>query len=120
MAEWNGAHWIRDEKRLAIYLRDGLACAYCGATVEGGAVLSLDHLKPRSSGGSNDSRNLVTCCRRCNSRRGVRSVRAFCGAVAEYNGVPATAESIEQHVRNCARRRPDVAGAKRMESRRTA
>jgi 5-methylcytosine-specific restriction endonuclease McrA len=44
--EWQGMNWIRQEKRLAIYLRDGLACGYCGDSVENGAKLSLDHLKP--------------------------------------------------------------------------
>ncbi|KKK72946.1 hypothetical protein LCGC14_2898780, partial [marine sediment metagenome] len=34
-----GMNWIRPEKRLAIYLRDGLACCYCGATVEDGTKL---------------------------------------------------------------------------------
>ena len=30
----NGSKWIRPEKRMAIYLRDGLACVYCGEGVE--------------------------------------------------------------------------------------
>ena len=60
-ANWQGMNWIRQEKRLAIYLRDGMSCAYCGASVEGGAQLSLDHVKPHSRGGSNAAANLVTC-----------------------------------------------------------
>src|SRR5438128_11454104 len=32
-----GMNWIRPEKRLALYLRDGLACCYCGEAVEDGA-----------------------------------------------------------------------------------
>ena len=66
---WQGMNWIRQEKRLAIYLRDGMACAYCGATVERGATLSLDHLLPAAKGGSNGEGNLITCCTVCNSRR---------------------------------------------------
>ena len=50
----NGSKWIRPDKRLAIYLRDGLACAYCGDSVEEGAKLSLDHLTCHSHGGSNN------------------------------------------------------------------
>ena len=66
-----GSKWIRPEKRLAIYLRDGMACAYCGATVEGTKKpLSLDHLIPCSKGGGNHEGNLITCCLKCNSRRG--------------------------------------------------
>ena len=66
-----GSKWIRPEKRLAIYLRDGCACAYCGATVESAnKPLSLDHLIPCSKGGGNHEGNLITCCLKCNSRRG--------------------------------------------------
>jgi 5-methylcytosine-specific restriction endonuclease McrA len=69
-----GMNWIRKEKRLAIYLRDGLACCYCGGAVEDGAKLTLDHIKCHDHGGSNDATNLVTCCHSCNSARGARSV----------------------------------------------
>lgn len=34
MSNANGSKWIRPEKRLAIYHRDGFACIYCGATAE--------------------------------------------------------------------------------------
>ena len=66
-----GSKWIRPEKRLAIYLRDGMACAYCKATVEStNKPLSLDHLIPCAKGGGNHEGNLITCCLLCNSRRG--------------------------------------------------
>ena len=97
-------NWCRQSTRLAIYLRDGMSCAYCGATIEDGAILSLDHLVPRSHGGGNQVTNLVTCCKKCNSSRGNRSVRAFCRAVAEYLGHGIKATEIERHVRACARR----------------
>jgi 5-methylcytosine-specific restriction endonuclease McrA len=99
-----GMNWIRQEKRLAIYLRDGLACAYCGDGIENGTQLSLDHLKPHSKGGQNHESNLVTCCCRCNSSRGNRSVRSFCRGVAEYLNHGIKPSDIEKHVRNCARR----------------
>lgn len=66
----SGGKWIQPRKRLAIYLRDGMACVYCGAKVEDGATLSLDHLLPQSYGGGNHEGNLVTCCHSCNSKRG--------------------------------------------------
>ena len=63
--------WIRVEKRLAIYVRDGFACVYCGADLRNAAPanVTLDHLLPRSADGSNDATNLVTACRSCNSSR---------------------------------------------------
>lgn len=64
-------NWIRKDKRLAIYLRDGMACAYCGAKAEDrGVMLSLDHLVCRTHGGGNGEGNLITACHACNSQRG--------------------------------------------------
>ena len=82
--KYQGSKWITRERRLAIYLRDGLACVYCGATVEDGATLSLDHIDPHSNGGSNGSGNLVTACRKCNSARNDRSVAEFAMSIAGY------------------------------------
>ena len=93
-----GSHWIRPEKRLSIYLRDGLACAYCGTAVEDGTRLTLDHLTPHSAGGSNSQDNLVTCCLTCNSRRGARDWRAFAHAVAGYLNHGITGEEIIAHI----------------------
>ena len=100
-----GSHWIRPTKRLAIYLRDGLACAYCGATIEDGARLTLDHLRPVSRGGSNEAANLVTCCHRCNSARGNRPWTRFAEAVAEYLDHGVQAEDITRHISRVRRRR---------------
>lgn len=63
--------WIRTEKRLAIYLRDGFGCVYCGKSLRGAAPsnVTLDHLLPKSAGGSNDATNLVTACKSCNCSR---------------------------------------------------
>ncbi len=114
--KWQGMNWIRQEKRLAIYLRDGLACAYCGFSVEEGAQLTLDHVKPHSKGGTNHETNLVTCCHKCNCSRGNRSVRAFAADVATY--IDADAKTIERHVRACTRRPLAKDEAKQMIARR--
>ena len=109
-------NWIRREKRLAIYLRDGLACIYCRDGVEDEAKLTLDHLRPYAKGGSNEASNLVACCHRCNSRRQDRPVAQFTRAVATYNDEdPAT---IIRRVRNSQRRQINVAEAKSILSRR--
>lgn len=102
--EWQGMNWIRQEKRLAIYLRDGCACAYCGDTTENGASLTLDHLKPVSKGGTNHETNLVTACLRCNSSRGNRPLATFIKAVASYVNHGIRAEEIARHIRNCSAR----------------
>ena len=65
----NGSKWIRRDKRLAIYLRDGFRCAYCGRDLAGAPAreITLDHL----TAGHADHRetNLVMACRSCNSSR---------------------------------------------------
>ena len=40
---------ISKPKRVALYLRDGLGCVYCGESVEDGANLTLDYLRPDST-----------------------------------------------------------------------
>jgi hypothetical protein len=102
--DWQGMNWIRQEKRLAIYLRDGLACVWCGSSAEGGSQLSLDHLRPHSRGGSNEASNLVTSCTRCNSARGNRPAALFAQHVATYLNHGIDARNIVRHVRNCAAR----------------
>jgi len=91
---YQGMNWIRQEKRLSIYLRDGLSCVYCGSGVEDGAQLSLDHIICHSAGGSNHQHNLVTCCSKCNSSRKHRTVEEFAEAVAGYINHGVTAEMI--------------------------
>lgn len=93
-ANHKGMNWIRQDKRLAIYLRDGLACVWCGQAIEDGIQLTLDHVQPHVEGGSNGEDNLVTACHSCNSRRADRSVESFAAAVAGYVNHGVTAEDI--------------------------
>ena len=51
--------------RNAVFVRDGNRCQYCL-----GAAESLDHVVPKSRGGTHTWDNVVACCRRCNIRKG--------------------------------------------------
>lgn len=73
MSNAHGSKWIRPEKRLAIYARDGHACVYCGAEDH----LTLDHVTPRELGGGHEAGNLVTACLHCNSARQDLPLRAW-------------------------------------------
>lgn len=58
-----------DKRRLsrrAILARDGFRCQYCGSTRH----LTIDHMVPRSRGGSTSWENVVTSCAPCNVRKG--------------------------------------------------
>ncbi len=105
-----GMHWIAPTTRWAHYNRDGFACVYCGRTVEQGARLSLDHLRPYSHGGSNKPSNIVTCCGTCNSSRGNRSWGSFAEKVAAYLNIDAA--EIKKHINNCRRRKLDRKAAR--------
>lgn len=89
-----GRHWCRDDFRLACLLRGGCACVWCGATLEDGVVLTLDHVVPRSAGGTNGAENVCCCCHRCNSVRGNRSAEEFATAAALYINHGVTPEAI--------------------------
>ena len=56
-----------DPCRNAIFKRDGYRCRRCGSYEQ----LSIDHIVPRSKGGTDDLRNLQTLCHSCNARKGV-------------------------------------------------
>ena len=115
---WGGMNWIRKEKRLAIYLRDGMACSYCGVGIEEeDTILTLDHIMPRCKGGDNEACNLVTSCLRCNSARQARPLATFCRAVAEYVDHPVA--EIEGRIRNARRRCLPLDEAKELLARRT-
>lgn len=101
-----------------MYLRDGLACAYCGSGVEDGVKLTLDHIVPYSLGGGNTENNLVTCCAKCNSSRGNRPVELFAEKVAGYIDNGMTGEQIMAHITDCLNRPSDTKAAKEMVARR--
>lgn len=54
--------------RELIFERDRYRCRHCGTSND----LSLDHVYPKSKGGTDDPENLQTLCRPCNSRKGAR------------------------------------------------
>lgn len=71
-------------RRLAIYIRDGFSCAYCGRDLRGAPrdEITLDHLACRVNGANHHERNLVTACRRCNSGRAAKPWREYATAGA--------------------------------------
>ena len=58
--------------RLNVYARDGSTCQYCGRR-RTRSELNLDHVVPRSRGGSTSWENVVCSCVACNLRKGGRS-----------------------------------------------
>jgi 5-methylcytosine-specific restriction endonuclease McrA len=56
--------------RRAVFARDQGRCQYCGRSAE-----NLDHVVPRSRGGTHTWENVVAACRPCNTRKGDRTPR---------------------------------------------
>jgi 5-methylcytosine-specific restriction endonuclease McrA len=57
--------------RRNVFARDQYLCQYCGIKVNLRCA-TLDHVIPRSKGGTSDFLNLVTCCETCNRLKGAR------------------------------------------------
>lgn len=52
--------------RYNVLKRDNFTCQKCGATVQDGVKLEVDHIIPVSKGGKTNMSNLQTLCNRCN------------------------------------------------------
>jgi 5-methylcytosine-specific restriction endonuclease McrA len=57
--------------RRAVFARDSWTCQYCGTR----ANLTVDHVIPRSKGGTSSWDNIVASCAPCNRRKGDRLLR---------------------------------------------
>lgn len=95
-ANWQGMNWLRQDLRLALYIRDHFTCQYCGQDLSARepGTISLDHLdscderERRGLGPDNGAANLVTACSRCNSSRGSKPWTEYApgGAVERIQG----------------------------------
>lgn len=63
----------------SIYKRDRNICCYCGIYCNDPTI---DHVIPRSAGGKDTYKNLVTACRNCNKEKGNMCLDDF---LVEYN-----------------------------------
>jgi 5-methylcytosine-specific restriction endonuclease McrA len=69
--------------RKAVFLRDGGSCQYCGRAAE-----NVDHVLPRSRGGTHDWENVVAACRGCNARKKDRTPSEAAMALARAPFAP--------------------------------
>lgn len=52
----------------------GRQCAYCGVK---DVPLQIEHIHPRSKGGSNSITNLTLSCEKCNTKKGTKDIKDF-------------------------------------------
>lgn len=64
------------KKRRSVYEKYNRRCAYCGVILKL-AAMQVDHIHPKSLGGSDDFENLMPSCRSCNYLKATHSVDEF-------------------------------------------
>jgi 5-methylcytosine-specific restriction endonuclease McrA len=99
------------EVREYLLAKFGRTCIYCGAT---DTPLNIDHVHPRSKGGSDRVSNLVLACISCNQAKGNLPVEEFAPAVAAQIKARAKAPlrdaAAVQSTRRALRRALDLRG----------
>ena len=77
--ELDSYSFVRAGKWWAVLARDKWKCLSCGrSSKEDGVLLEVDHIIPRSKGGSDDMSNLQTLCKKCNIGKSNRDSTRLC------------------------------------------
>ena len=66
---------IRTSIRWQVFERDNFRCVACGASALDGTILHVDHILPRSKGGTDTIENFQTLCQTCNIGKSNKSER---------------------------------------------
>jgi 5-methylcytosine-specific restriction endonuclease McrA len=83
---------VPSDRKREVWRRDNYRCRYCKAPVCNPSEdapphlwATVDHVRPRSKGGKNDKRNLVTACQRCNGAKADKPASKFIADDARVN-----------------------------------
>jgi len=80
-----GEQYGWENVKMYVRARDEYTCRYCGAVMP--PDLEVDHVVPRSRGGTDRPNNLVAACHECNRRKGNQTATEFSyPQVAERSG----------------------------------
>lgn len=89
MSQWSKA------KRAKVYTSGSGMCGYCGVFLHE-HELTIDHVIPKSMGGSNGLSNLMCSCKTCNSSKGTKSLEDYRLYISigksKYSGVITTTQ----------------------------
>jgi 5-methylcytosine-specific restriction endonuclease McrA len=69
--------------RRAVFMRDSNRCQYCDRAAE-----NIDHVVPKTQGGTHTWENVVASCRRCNTKKGGRTPEQAGMSLLRKPGVP--------------------------------
>jgi 5-methylcytosine-specific restriction endonuclease McrA len=82
----------RNPTLAAFVLARDKRCVYCRAT----KGLQVDHLIPRSKGGTDDPRFVVTSCKRCNCARQARDLDEWQAYARRVHGIRFSAAKVRE------------------------
>lgn len=72
---------MKKEQRAAVYNKYDGRCAYCGKEIEY-KDMQVDHVLPKSRGGTDDMDNLLPTCRRCNHYKRCSNLEEYRRSIA--------------------------------------
>lgn len=85
--------------RINVLLRDNGICQYCRVKLDK-RNFTFDHVIPVSQGGKTNWRNIVSCCKECNQRKGNRTPASASMKLVKDPYVPDTFEILNKSSRN--------------------
>lgn len=68
---------VVSRRRRAVFEKSEGRCHYCAAALTLDGKWHIEHMRPRAIGGTDDPRNLVAACTRCNLAKGDRTALEF-------------------------------------------
>lgn len=69
ITDYIGINTTLNYSKYRVFIRDGHICSYCGERFKK-SELTIDHVIPKSKGGTTGWKNCVTSCNKCNSKKG--------------------------------------------------
>jgi hypothetical protein len=87
-------------QRFLILSRDGFKCRYCGRGPDDGVKLMVDHIFPKSKGGSNNPSNLITACEECNLGKADMVITRRNNQIPWFMSVTLPAPNVEMASKN--------------------
>lgn len=79
---------LSPKQRARVIAKSQGLCVYCGLNEVSRSPLEIDHFVPLSRGGTNQMRNLVASCKRCNAEKGDMLIEEYRAYLCALNGVP--------------------------------
>ena len=68
---------VNPQVRLNVIRSANFSCYFCGTGGSRNNFLTVDHINPKASGGTNKRDNLVCACKKCNTKKGNMSLKKF-------------------------------------------